>query len=269
MIQRLAFALITLFFVTMNVLLWRAEFAKRGGFGGSVPARLVWEKILTAPDDSFLEIRQRGKTVGHCRLVANVGEELATGKIANENERPEGMVRRLTGYKVDVDGTLDLGEPGTRLSFFVHTAFQTNHVWDSLKLRLVMRPTVCEIRSSAADRTLRVNFEDGEEKWERVFNFADLRQPEAWLGSFANPILLGPLAGLPMQLDPGSWSLGLQWEARHDWLRVGHTQVRVYRLQARLFDKYQVVFLVSRVGELLRVELPQDIQLVNEALQTF
>jgi hypothetical protein len=267
--QRLAFALITLFFITMNVLLWRSEFAGRGGLGGAVPASLVWEKILTAPDDSFLEIYQRGKAVGHCRLVANVGEELTTGKIANENERPEGMVRKLTGYKVDLDGTLDLGEPGMRLSFFLHTEFQTNHVWDALKLRFVMRPTVCEIRSTATDKSLRVSFEDGTQKWERVFAYDDLRQPEKLLGSFANPLMLGLVAGLPMQLDPQPLSLGLKWEARNDRLKVGHTQVRVYRLQARLFDKYQAVLMVSRVGELLRVELPNEILLVNEALQTF
>jgi hypothetical protein len=44
--------------------------------------------------------------------------------------------------------------------------------------------------------------------------------------------------------------------------------VRVYRLQARLLDRYQIVVVVSRVGEILRVELPNGLLLVNEALST-
>ena len=58
----------------------------------------------------------------------------------------------------------------------------------------------------------------------------------------------------------------MQWVARNDWLKIGHAQVRVYRLQARLLDRYQIVVLVSRVGEILRVELPNGLLLVNEAL---
>ncbi len=267
--QRLTFALITVFWVTMNVLLWRAEFGGGGGLGGSVPAGLVWEKILTAPDDSFLEIYQNRQSVGHCRWVANIGEELATGKIANENEQPEGMVRKLTGYRVDLDGSVELGGPNARLSFFLHTQFRTNHVWDALKLRLLLRPTVWEVRTTTADQTLRVNFEDDEQKWERTLKFDDLRRPEKLLSEFGNPLLLGLLAGVPATLDPQNLSLGLRWEARNDWLKVGHSQVRVYRLQARLLDKYQAVVMVSRVGEILRVELPNGILLLNEALQTF
>jgi hypothetical protein len=42
--------------------------------------------------------------------------------------------------------------------------------------------------------------------------------------------------------------------------------VRVYHLQARLFDRYHIKVTVSRVGEILRVDLPDDWVLVNEAL---
>lgn len=42
--------------------------------------------------------------------------------------------------------------------------------------------------------------------------------------------------------------------------------MRVFRLQAHLFDRYQAVVTVSRSGEIMRVELPNGIQLVNDAL---
>ena len=49
-------------------------------------------------------------------------------------------------------------------------------------------------------------------------------------------------------------------------MKIGHAQVRVYWLRARLLDRYQIVVVVSRVGEILRVELPNGLLLVNEAL---
>ena len=76
------------------------------------------------------------------------------------------------------------------------------------------------------------------------------------------PLLSSTNAGAPAN----SLALGLDWEARSDWLKVGHSRVRVYRLEARLLDKHRVVVIVSRVGEILRVELPSEITLVNDAL---
>ena len=61
-------------------------------------------------------------------------------------------------------------------------------------------------------------------------------------------------------------ALDLQWTARKDWLEIGRSKVGVYRLQARLLDQYQAVVIVSRVGEILRVELPNGVRLVNDAL---
>jgi hypothetical protein len=76
------------------------------------------------------------------------------------------------------------------------------------------------------------------------------------------------IQGLPMPdaQKPGGLSLGLVWEARTDWIAIGHASVRAYRLRARLFDRYEVVVTVSPVGEILRVELPGEWTLVNEQL---
>jgi hypothetical protein len=61
-------------------------------------------------------------------------------------------------------------------------------------------------------------------------------------------------------------TLGLNWEGRQDWMQMGRSRVRVYHLRARFLEKYEAVVVVSRVGEILRVELPGEVKLVNEAL---
>ena len=67
--------LVTAFFLTMNVLLWRSEFGSRGHLGAPVPADFVWEKVLTSPDHSSLEIRHHGVKIGRAQWAASIGED--------------------------------------------------------------------------------------------------------------------------------------------------------------------------------------------------
>ena len=48
MLARPTFLAIATFWLTMNVLLWRAEYGSHNG-ETPVPLELVWRKILTAP----------------------------------------------------------------------------------------------------------------------------------------------------------------------------------------------------------------------------
>src|SRR5512136_508398 len=98
MLTRAALMVLTLFWLAMNVLLWRSEFGPRNPMGSVVPVEAVWRKILTAPDDSALEIRHRGKKIGFCHWAANLGRERATGKTLAEEALPEGSIERLSCY---------------------------------------------------------------------------------------------------------------------------------------------------------------------------
>jgi len=266
MFNRLYFPLIALFWIVMNVLLWRAEFGGGSEAASAVSTEVVWQKILTAPDDSTLEISWNGKRIGYCRWAANIGEELAAGKVSSEDYVPEGMIRRLGRYTLDLEGNVLLGQPASRMRFNLHLQFATNHVWRQLALRVTSRPSAWEIRTSAEEETLSLKYEDPSGQWSRTFTYDELQRPRQLMEEFGGPLplaLLGPVAGLEQQKN---LSLGLQWSARNDWLKIGHAQVRVYRLQARLLDRYQIAVVVSRVGEILRVELPNGLLLLNEAL---
>jgi hypothetical protein len=49
-------------------------------------------------------------------------------------------------------------------------------------------------------------------------------------------------------------------------MQIGRSRVRVYRLSARLPGQLEVTAFISRAGELLRIQLPDRIQLVNDAI---
>jgi hypothetical protein len=272
MLRRAAFLAITAFFVTMNVLLWRSEFRAQGE-GAPVPLANVWAKILRAPDDSDLEIFYQRRKVGHLRWAANAGETATTNAVPANEELQEGMVRKVGGYSIDIqDGRLDLPENKRRVRFTMNTTFTTNHQWQNFTVQLAQRPTSLELTASATNETVTVGFRDGDEAVNRTFTFAQLRDPAKLLQEAAGPIPLGLLtggllgAGTPeLAALPAlqKLSLGVQWDSRQDWLKVGSARLRCYRLQTRLLEKHQVTVYVSRVGEILRVELPNDLVLQN------
>ncbi|MDH7503606.1 MAG: hypothetical protein QHJ82_12960 [Verrucomicrobiota bacterium] len=271
MTRRLYFSVVILFWVTMNILLWRAEMSGRQGKSGSpVPPDLVWTRILTAPDDSSLEVYQRGRRLGYCRWWANITEAGNQNQQNPDIESIEGRVERITGYTLDLEGNILINTNQPRLRVTWHSEFGSNKAWRNMSLRLYARPLTIDVKADAAAQTITVARRDDESAWERTFTFSDLSKPDKLLGGLGLPFGGLLLSGLPAMPSGDLKSiakldLGLNWEARNDWLEAGNARVRVYRLQARLFDKFHAVVHVSRVGEILRLELPGDVLLVNEA----
>ena len=267
MFARALLVVLTAFWLTMNVLLWRAEYGGRPGLGSTVPVRVVWEKILTAPDSSSLTIFHKGKKIGFCHWITSVGEDLA--KMSASETPPEGMVRRIVNYHLELDGDLTLADVGDRLRFDSHLNLGSDRQWQELDLRLNLRPSSWEVRSLAAEQTVRVSWQDEAQKFNRVLSFTELENPGALLQEFGGPFAAGLLAGVGLTATPDGaalQTLGLQWEARHESIKLGHSPIKTYRLQARLLDRFAVVVFVSRVGEILRVELPDGIVLANDQL---
>jgi hypothetical protein len=259
-----AFYLVAAFWILMNVLLWRSEFQGAHNLGNSIPVGVVWQKILTAPDDSALEIMRSGKKMGFCRWIPNIGEEVATGKASTEEL--EGMVRRLSGYSLNVEGNFLLPENHGRFRFDFKGQFSTNKTWKDLKLKTILRPAEWEIHASSADQTVEIRILDGDSDWRHTFAIQDLQNPQKLLGDLGMDGFAGMLSSFGFSGTNSNRSLGLQWNAQHDFLKIGHSDVRVYRVQASLLDRYRVVLWISLVGEIMRVELPYQIVLLNDAL---
>jgi hypothetical protein len=266
MIRRLSFAVIALFWVVMNALLWRSEFGGQN-LAASIPAAAVWEKILTAPDDSSLSINFQAKKVGYIRLRPAIRESGADGQIASENE-PEGIVRKVSEYTIEVDGSLVAQALTRSVRFSGEFAFGTDLRWKQFRTQTLVRPYTWQVKGSAADKSLWVQSTDGTSEWIQRFSPEDLRNPQQLATVLESPILA---ALLPQFLPAATQtnmplSLALDWTAHYEWLQIGRNKVRIYRLEAKLLDRHRIVVLVSRVGEILRIELPGEIKLVNDIL---
>src|SRR4051812_2628074 len=144
MARKLSFALITLFWLTMNGLLWRAEFSDKDA-GVATPVALIWQKILTSPDDSGMAVNHGAERVGYLRWAPNIGEETATGKTANENTDIEGRVKKLTGYTLHADGNFIVPESAARFRFEFDSKFSARGDWEEWKLKGIQKPNAWSI----------------------------------------------------------------------------------------------------------------------------
>jgi hypothetical protein len=272
MVKRLTVAVLALFWAVMMFHLWQSEYGGRP-VGARVPVSLVWNRILTAPDTSTLEIRQGTNRLGYCRWRADVGQEYATGaRSPDPDDELEAMVQNLVEYTLDVDGNVNLPEAHQRARFIVGLKLDTNRVWREFSVRVKLGPDAYVVAASAEQQIVNISVEAGADSYTRAIKFSDLQNPQkllAELGGPALPLMLG-MFGMPPQTTGTATNaarrFGLKWEAHHDWLLLGRNRVRVYRLKGSLLDRYHATLYVSPVGEILRMELPQQVLLVNDHL---
>ncbi len=268
MLGRISFLLVALFWLTMTYFLWRSEYVGETRMASNVPSGLVWKKVLNAPDTSALEIRHHGLKVGNCRWASTVNADGAKSKNYTD-EVPTTAQPVGSGFRMDLEGNVSMPEFGNNIRFDMSLTLSSSNLWEDFRLKLNLRPVLWEISSAASQGTVKIVMSDHEERMERILRFSELQNPQTLIDEFNLPPALGLLGAMGMLQDPTmkkGLSLGLDWKARNDWVMIGHTSVRAYRLEAVIFERFRAMILVSRVGELLRVELPDEWELVNEQL---
>jgi hypothetical protein len=141
-----------------------------------------------------------------------------------------------------------------------------HRVWQELNCRLTMRPLVWQIHSIAAEKNLDIKMNGGPSPLDVVVKFSDLQNPVALTSKLLGATLgeLAEEAGLARNTPV--MELGVKWDAREDSIRIGRTSVQVYRLHTRLMDRYDVEAIVSRAGEILRVDFSGNFVLINDRL---
>lgn len=263
-------ALLAAFWLAMVVLLWRAE-TGRDNPSSAVPLDLVVERILHASDPSQLRLLHHGRELGQLRWVASI-QERAPLPNAQDNA-PEGMVRVIEGYRLDMDFALHGETPSQRWRILAQLDVGPDRSLREAQVRFIQRPKAWEVRIRSGQDVVEVVEEDGP-SMRRVqsFQVSDIARIQASLGPMA--------AWLPWTLPnpaiiPGSRSQpnagpvpapALAWTATDEPLLAGRHKVRTFRVAARILGQLEVVAHVSRAGELLRVTLPDQYLLASGAL---
>lgn len=255
---------IALFWGTMNVLLWRAEFGRGRETLSEVPLETVVDRLLNAPDPSALQILQRGSLLGTLRWIPTVLESRPAG--GEDPSVPEGLVDAI-GYSLDLDLNLrtDADGPLGRFRVMTHVELDTHHVWQTISVRIYQRPAIWEISAKSGGDSVRIRHEEGGTTVEQDYTVRDVRALMGLMGASAALVPL-PVLSEVERMGGAGMSPRIRWTARNDWIRLGRNRVRTYRVEVTLLDTYTVVAQLSRAGEILEVRLPEGIVLANESV---
>lgn len=250
--MRLTFLAITLFWLTMNVLLWRAEYGSHGG-ETPVPAGLVWRKILTASDVSSLSIFHNRERRGYCEFSTSIGQQMAA--LDDDKLPPAGLVANA-GYQVQLAGKIAMGNFTNQVKFDGRVAFKNNREWKEFHFRISTPAIAVECYSQASNQLVHVKIRNDGETSEHDFSNADLHHPEVILRAFAGNVadsLSGmiELPGLPAAVAPSA----VVWDARRTRIKIGTELAPIYRLTTSLLGN-EVTLDVSTLGDILRLKLP-------------
>jgi hypothetical protein len=262
MIPRVIFFFIAVFWAAMNFLLWRAEYGAHGG-ETSVPASLVWRKILTAPDASSLNIFQEGRRTGFCEFSTGVETEMA--QLDENSPPPEGVVARA-GWQIRVNGNMSLGDFTNRVHFNGRLQFSSARDWRELDLKISSRIASVEIHSLATNQSVRLKITSDGATIERDVAFDDLQNPSALFRAFAGNSDGGFFGGFDLPAvpqNPTAFAQTIRWEAHRDRMKIGGEPISVYRLETQVLQN-KIIIYVSTLGEILKVDLPGGITAMIE-----
>ena len=269
--QRIILGSVTFFWLVMNILLWRWEYTDQRP-GQEVEAASVWQKILRSPDLAYLDIYKKNRwrrPLGSFRWSSEIVDTDFINTTSGATL--DGMIRKATGYSIEIsNGYLDLPEL-PRIRYKLQLDFDANIKWKTLRIDFRQVPVIATVSSTATNNTAEFNIDTGEQVTTRIIPFADLRQPSK-VAALSVELFTGSKQAAPwveyllQGLNPAAqlnYSADLEWKARYDWLPQVSSRIRVYRLEANLSGSKLLTIYVSRVGEILRIELPNEIVIRN------
>lgn len=269
--QRIILGSVTFFWLVMNILLWRWEYSDQRP-GQEVEAASVWQKILRSPDLAYLDIYKKNRwrrPLGSFRWSSEIVDTDFINTTSGATL--DGMIRKATGYSIEIsNGYLDLPEL-PRIRYKLQLDFDANIKWKTLRIDFRQVPVIATVSSTATNNTAEFNIDTGEQVTTRIVPFADLRQPSK-VAALSVELFTGSKQAAPwveyllQGLNPAAqlnYSADLEWKARYDWLPQVSSRIRVYRLEANLSGSKLLTIYVSRVGEILRIELPNEIVIRN------
>ncbi|HEU6446976.1 MAG TPA: hypothetical protein VFV23_00885 [Verrucomicrobiae bacterium] len=255
MIPRLTFVALAAFWVTMNVLLWRAEYGAHGG-ETPVPVQLVWRKILTAPDASLLSVYENGERTGFCEFTTSIEQEMAN---LEEDKLPSANLVSRAGYKIRLNGNISLGDFTNRMKFDGRMSFSSRREWREIDFKFSLHNVTAEILAVATNQDFHIKFYGTDVHGNMTLRYSDLSDPGSLIDTVAKNFGIGGTFGemeWPLLAENSSTiAQSIQWQAHRERLMMGRDPVSAYRLETRILEN-PIVIHVSTLGEILRVELP-------------
>jgi hypothetical protein len=178
----------------------------------------------------------------------------------------EGMVSAPAGHSIRVSTRFHGSDsPLDRLMILGTVDLSPSNTWEKLQARVDHRPKSWEIHAEAGSDQIHMIYEAGRQRFEQTFETRNRAALQLMLAPYLTALPSGLIPDNILS-SPDSLTRSVSIEARSDWMQIGRSRVRVYRLSARLPGQLEATAFISRAGELLKIQLPDRLQLVNDAI---
>ncbi|HON09188.1 MAG TPA: hypothetical protein PLW02_13910 [Verrucomicrobiota bacterium] len=269
MINRIVLIVVCIFWLVMNLVLYRYEVGDKNKYHSSVPIETVWKKVLMSPDQSSLEIFQSGRRIGNCRWIAGAGEEQMRKFLQSEEGEPtKNVIEKPNFYTIDFDGSLAIKEVKGNIRFYFFAVLPDEKSWSNVNVRVSFEKMNIIVNASSSNETVSIRIETPDNLISRRFTFAELSNPANILQSVGGPIgllFLPELTSITKTNASATSKINLDYKSYYHNMTVGTTTLWVYRVEVSLFKRFTAAINISKAGEVLKVELPNNIELINEA----
>jgi hypothetical protein len=258
MTSKILGGLIIIFWVVMMSALVRLEYTGKMVAFETVPTSRVAEKILNHPSPGRLNIlsvgQDRTNWIGYCYLDV---VKLATFTPL----RAAGETERHCGYQLQGNARMDVAVLGwaSRWHLTANGLLGLRGTVKEFDLRAEIGDGWVEVRSPDA-RQVEVVIELGEVHEHRTFNLQEFRGA-GLAGAFGMP----GIAGLGLK-PTGIRSSQPTWQVGYERLTGRLGTQRAYAVEYRLDANLWIRAWVSEVGEILRVETPWGVTLLDDQL---
>lgn len=260
MVGRLATGAVVAFWVGMMLALVRTEYFPHPTGVSEVPLELVLRKMFNNAETPGLTVYYRGQSLGFFKV------DFSPMDSDPDMLREAGGGSFLRGYQVQSE--LNFMLPGSassnRLRVVSQSRFNEQYELQTLKLRTTFAEGWVDVVGDRTTNRLTVNFEFGQYREQREFNFAQVAG-----SGLAGALGLPGMSGLGlMGSGAGGMAAGLSATTRCylSDMPVGDARLKAYLIDYRVDESLWAKLWVSLRGELVRVETSLGLTMQQEAM---
>lgn len=264
----------------MNVLLWKWEIGSNKEEGIPVSLSLIWDRILTCPDPSSLILLYDNERIGLVRIIPNIIEAYPTNKTdeivseAIEVLEPEGRVKKIEGYSIELDGFILVeGEP-SRLRFNGKVELNESKELKQVIFRCILGRQSWQIELDSIGKEIIYREQIGRHIISQRWSYDQIQRPSRWLKILLP--LVAPQLHLSMQFfyneieklereNTDKASINVLFTAYERWFEVKNARTRGYVIKAEPFEGRMIEMWINRIGEIVRIKIGHQFEMLNEA----
>jgi len=262
--KKFSFWFILIFWVSVNLLLWRLEFGNTFFASEVISPDQFLFKVLTSPDYSMMVIKHHGTNVGEFNWMCDIVD--AQNNLNRKLRDIEGRIDTISSYSIRVELNLNHIEPLRNLKLGVDLNLSTNYVVNEFSAKLNLKPFSWRVSYNSAEGIFKITDLSLEKPKEFSISNNDINNPRKILETLGiTPDIAAIFLPADLGMKINSFKRKLEYDCSLARIKIGNTYINGFKCQIKLSENSSIRIYINKVGEIIKIELPNYIVLLNRA----